>query len=189
MTSADAIAAIGDRLTELAWSSIRHGLTGGGPAPAPVERPGPLAEPGAVFVSLHRDGDLRGCIGSPMAWRPLAEDIVDNAFKAAFRDPRFPPLAASELDGLTLSVSVLTPPLPMAFRDETDLLAQLRPRIDGLLIEDGGRRALFLPSVWEQLPDGRAFLAHLKAKAGLAPNHWSPTFKASRFQAVEIGKE
>ena len=106
--------------------------------------------------------------------------------KAAFGDQRFPPLTAAELDGLTLSVSVLTPPVPMRFTGEADLLAQLRPGVDGLIIEDCGRRALFLPAVWEQLPDPAHFLAHLKAKAGMPIDHWSPHFKASRFQAVEV---
>ncbi|MBI3447169.1 MAG: AmmeMemoRadiSam system protein B [Magnetospirillum sp.] len=188
MSDEAAIRDVGQILLDLAWASIRHGLSNGAAAPPPAERPGKLGEPGAVFVTLHRQGQLRGCIGSPIAWRPLAEDITDNAFKAAFKDPRFPPLHLQELDQLTLSVSVLTPPLPMSFTDEADLLAQLRPRLDGLIIEDGGKRALFLPSVWEQLADKRAFLAHLKAKAGMAHDHWSPGFKASRFQAVEIGK-
>ncbi len=116
----------------------------------------------------------------------MGEDVADNAFKAAFADPRFPPLGPDELDGLELSVSLLTPPKAMDFADEADLLAQLRPRVDGLIIEDGGRRALFLPSVWEQLPDKQAFLAQLKAKAGLAAGHWSPGFRASRFQAIEM---
>jgi AmmeMemoRadiSam system protein A len=185
---AEAIRSLGPTLLDLAWGSIRHGLAHGKPAPAPLERPGRLAQPGAVFVTLTRGGQLRGCIGSPLAWRSLAEDIVDNAFKAAFSDPRFPPLAESELDGLALSVSVLTPPVAMRFADEADLLGQLRPRRDGLIIEDGARRALFLPAVWEQLPDPRSFLAHLKQKAGLKMGHWSATFRASRFEAIEIGK-
>ena len=188
MDSEAAIRQMGPTLLELAWASIRHGLRHGSPASPPVERPGILAQPGAVFVTLHRKGQLRGCIGSPVAWRQLAEDITDNAYKAAFGDPRFSPLTPEEESDLELSVSVLTPPVAMRFTDEADLLAQLRVRVDGLIIEDGGRRALFLPSVWEQLPDKRAFLGHLKAKAGLAPNHWSPHFRASIFQAVEIGK-
>ncbi|BAE52510.1 AmmeMemoRadiSam system protein B [Paramagnetospirillum magneticum] len=188
MSDADQIKAVGQTLLELSWASIRHGLETGSPAAPPAERPGILGQPGAVFVTLNRQGGLRGCIGSVIAWRPLAEDLVDNAFKSAFKDPRFPPLTPEELEGLSLSLSVLTPPVPMSFRDEAHMLEQLRPRTDGLIIEDGGRRALFLPSVWEQLPDKHAFLAHLKAKAGMPPGHWSPSFKASRFQAVEIGK-
>ncbi|CAA7615795.1 MEMO1 family protein H261_09252 [Candidatus Terasakiella magnetica] len=183
-----AIRAMGQILTDLAWASLRHGLETGKPLPPPAERPGPLALPGAVFVTLLRHGQLRGCIGSVMAWRPLAEDLTENAFKAAFHDPRFTPLTAPEMEGLTLSLSVLTPPQPMTFGNEADLLAQLRPRIDGLIIEDSGKRALFLPSVWEQLPDKRQFLAHLKVKGGMAAHHWSPGFKASTFQAIEIGK-
>jgi AmmeMemoRadiSam system protein A len=188
MSEADEIRAAGQALVDLSWASIRHGLETGAPAAPPSDRPGILARPGAVFVTLNRRGALRGCIGSVIAWRPLAEDVVDNAFKSAFKDPRFPPLRPEELDGLTLSLSVLTPPVPMTFKDQEDMLGQLRPRVDGLIIEDGGRRALFLPSVWEQLPDKHQFLAHLKAKAGMPTDHWSPHFKASRFQAVEIGK-
>lgn len=185
---AEEIRAAGRALLDLAWGSLRHALATGAPAQPPAGTSGILGRPGAAFVTLTRGGQLRGCIGSVTAWRPLAEDVADNAVKAAFKDPRFPPLRPEELEGLELSISVLTPPVPMIFADEAGMLAQLRPRIDGLIIEDGGRRALFLPSVWEQLPDRRQFLAHLKAKAGMRADHWSPGFKASRFQAVEIGK-
>ncbi len=132
-----------------------------------------LAAPGAAFVTLRRGGALRGCIGSPVARRPLVVDVVEHAFNAAFRDPRFPRLGLLELAGLELSVSVLTPPEPMRFADEADLLAQLRPGVDGLIIEDAGRRSLFLPSVWEEMPDPRQFLSTLKVKAGLAAEHFS----------------
>ncbi|MGE5547902.1 MAG: AmmeMemoRadiSam system protein B [Solirubrobacterales bacterium] len=187
---AEAIRAAGEALLTLARDSIEFGLANGRPKAAgyTAGMPGILGAPGAAFVTLTRDGRLRGCIGSPNAWRPLIEDVSENAFKAAFRDPRFPPLTAGELDGLEVSLSVLTPPVAMAFADEADLLGQLRPRIDGLIIEDSGRRALFLPSVWGQIPDPRLFLAHLKQKAGLPADHWSPSFRAARFQAVEVGK-
>jgi len=181
------LAALGPVLVGLARASIANGLAAGKPLAATADGgPAALGAPGAVFVTLKCGGNLRGCIGSPMAWRPLVEDVADNAWRAAFKDPRFPPLRREELAGLELSVSVLTPPQPMGFADEADFLSQLRVGIDGLIIEDLGRRALFLPSVWEQLPDKRSFLAHLKMKAGLAETHWSPTFKASRFQAVEL---
>jgi len=172
-------------LLALAKDSIAHGLAHGKPKPA-ERASGALAAPGAVFVTLKLGGQLRGCIGSPMAWRPLIEDVLDNSFKAAFHDPRFPPLKPEEWPQVSLSVSLLTPPVAMTIVSEADLLEQLRPGIDGLIIEDGGRRALFLPSVWEQLPDKRQFLGHLKQKAGMAPEHWSPGFKASRFEAVEM---
>ena len=144
-----------------------------------------LEEKGASFVTLHKDGHLRGCIGSPVAWRPLAEDVADNAVRAAFSDPRFPPMGADEMFRVKLSLSLLTAPEPMHFADEEDLLSQLRPGIDGLIIEDQGCHALFLPAVWEQLPDPGDFLSRLKHKAGLPEDHWSDQFRASRFVADE----
>jgi AmmeMemoRadiSam system protein A len=184
---------LGPALLALARAAIGHGLAAGQPAAPTALRPSlanwpfEFGRPGAVFVTLKRDGALRGCIGSPVAWRALAEDAADNAFKAAFQDPRFPPLTRAEWEeGVDVSVSLLTPPEPMSFAGEAGLLAQLRPRVDGLIIEDQGRRALFLPSVWEQLPDPHQFLAHLKLKAGLGAGHWSPGFRASRFQAIEM---
>jgi AmmeMemoRadiSam system protein B/AmmeMemoRadiSam system protein A len=144
---ATAIHALGPQLLGLARESIEAGLRGERMAPSAVT--GRLAAPGAAFVTLKRHGHLRGCIGSPLAWRPLVEDVCDNAVKAAFADPRFPPLGAGERDGLTVSVSVLTAPEPVRFTGEADLLAQMRPRRDGLIIEDRGHRALFLPAVWD----------------------------------------
>ncbi len=178
---------LGPVLVDLAKRSIRQGLKDGRMPEVDFSGlPKELSEPGAVFVTLKRKGELRGCIGSPLAWRPLGQDVVENAYKAAFEDPRFPPLEESEWEGVGLSVSILTPPQRMSFKDEADLLSQLRPHIDGLIIEDSRRRALFLPSVWEALPDPKSFLAHLKVKAGLPVGHWSKDFKAQRFEAVEV---
>jgi MEMO1 family protein len=187
-TDEPALAAVGPTLIELACASIAHGLTEGCPKPVAVTPglPAVLAAPGAVFVTLQRSGQLRGCIGSVIARRPLIADVSDNAFKAAFKDPRFAPLRPDELDSLDLSMTLLTPPAPMRFVDEPNLLAQLRPAIDGLIIEDGPHRALFLPAMWRNLPDPRQFLNHLKQKAGLDAEYWSPAFRASRFRTVEI---
>lgn len=177
-------------LLAVAWQAVRLAARGGGRlAVAAADYDEALRQPGAVFVTLKRGGELRGCIGSPMAWRPLIEDVADNAHGAAMRDPRFAPLSDAELDGLDLSVSVLTPPQPLPADSEAELLARLQPRVDGLIIEDQGRRALFLPAVWDNLPDPVRFLTHLRLKAGLPPDHWSPSFKAMVFQAVEIGKK
>ncbi len=121
-----------------------------------------------------------------MATRPLIVDLVTHAFNAAFRDSRFPKLALEECAGLELSVSVLTDPVPMAFADEADLLAQLQPNIDGLIIEDTGHASLFLPSVWAEIPEPRRFLTLLKLKAGMAADHFSPTFTARRFRSIEV---
>jgi AmmeMemoRadiSam system protein A len=185
---AAAIVAHGPMLLDLARIGIEIGFETGRPARirADAALPDLLRAPGAAFITLRRNGWLRGCIGSPVARRPLAVDVVENAFNAAFKDHRFPPLQLAELAALELSVSVLTRPMPMQFVDERNLLAQLRPRIDGLIIGDAGSSALFLPSVWEELQDPRQFLAALKQKAGLPAHHFSPTFTAHRFRAVEI---
>ena len=184
----DEVEAVGGTLLDLARRSIAAGFDTGRPLPivADARMPPLLAAPGAAFVTLRRHGALRGCIGSAVASRPLIVDVVQHAFNAAFRDWRFPRLDLPELEGMALSVSVLTPPVPMRFTGEADLLAQLRPGVDGLIIEDAGRRALFLPSVWEELADARQFLRLLKLKAGLRADHFPPGLAASRFRAIEV---
>ena len=180
----------GETLLHLAAASIEHGLARGKPLPVdPADYPQALRDDGACFVTLKRNGQLRGCVGSPRAYRPLVEDVADNGFAAAFRDSRFPKLAAGEKRELSLSVSVLSPPAPIAFADEADLLKQLRPQINGLIIESEGQRALFLPQVWETLPRPRAFLAQIKVKAGLDRDHWSADFKAWRFTSESVASE
>ncbi|HUN43380.1 MAG TPA: AmmeMemoRadiSam system protein B [Acetobacteraceae bacterium] len=184
----DTVEALGPDLIQLVRTGIAIGFRTGRPAEVNPAAPLPtlFAAHGAAFVTLQRNGQLRGCIGSPVATRPLIVDVVQHAFNAAFRDWRFPRLALDELAGLDLSVSVLTPPLPMTFADEADLLAQLQPGIDGLIIEDSGRSALFLPSVWGEIPMPRIFLTHLKLKSGMAANHFSPRFTARRFRSIEV---
>ena len=177
----------GKTLLRLAAQSIQHGLATARPLVVnPAIHPKALGTPGASFVTLKLNGQLRGCIGSALSQRPLAEDVAENAFASAFRDHRFSPLSPDELDGLELSISVLSHATAMDVNDEKDLLSQLRPGIDGLIIEDKGKRALFLPSVWSQLPKPEDFLAHLKAKARMTPDQWSPGFKASRFITAEV---
>lgn len=179
-------------LLELAWQSIRHGLETGQPLTEAASfdtgalQPA-LLTPGASFVTLEKYGELRGCIGSLQAQYPLAEDVIHNAYSAAFRDTRFMPLHASELDGLTLQVSVLTPPTELLFRDEQDLLLQLVPGEDGIILEDGYHRATFLPQVWEQLPEPQLFLAHLKSKAGLPSDYWSDSIRIQRYHVEKFG--
>jgi hypothetical protein len=169
-------------LRKLAHEAVEYGLQQGGTLPIDTARyPRPLREPGASFVTLQKKGELRGCIGSLEAHRPLVEDVVHNAYAAAFSDPRFPPLSEHELAAVDFHLSILTPAVAMNFNSEADLLRQLRPGIDGLVLEDGIYRGTFLPSVWESLPDAAQFLQHLKLKAGLPTNYWSDTLKVSRY--------
>lgn len=169
-------------LLALARQAIAHGLAHGrAPAVDPGDFPPALRENGAAFVTLEIADELRGCIGTLEAYRPLVVDVAHNAFAAAFRDPRFPPLAAREQAQLDIHVSVLSPPSPLPVRDEADLLRQLRPGVDGLILAENSRRATFLPSVWEQLPDARDFLAHLKRKGGWPPGYWSAAMRVERY--------
>lgn len=174
-------------LLDLARQSIRHGLDHGRALEVDPSAYDPaLQTPGAAFVTLHRNGELRGCIGSLEAWRPLVSDVAENAFAAAFHDPRFPPLQDNEFDDLAMHLSILSPSEPIRFTDQADLIRQLRPGVDGLVLEDGPRRGTFLPSVWEQLPDPEQFLTHLKLKAGLPPDYWSDRLRVSRYTAESI---
>lgn len=173
----------GPAMLDLCRQSILHGIETGAPLQVAANEVGPaLAAPGACFVTLKKAGQLRGCIGSIISHAPLATDLCENAFKAAFRDPRFAGLSRAEIgDDLELSISVLSPPHPFGFADEADFISKLTPFEDGIILSDGNRRGLFLPQVWDQLPDPKDFLAHLKRKAGLAMDHWSPNMRAERF--------
>lgn len=131
-----------------------------------------LRAKGASFVTLTQHGNLRGCIGSAIAHQPLALDVRDNAVKAALADPRFPPMTAEELPFTKIEVSVLSPLRRVDFREPDELLTQLQPGRDGVLLVQGLRRGLFLPQVWEKLPDKVTFLQQLSLKAGLDPDAW-----------------
>lgn len=169
-------------LRELVLEAIKYGLEQENHLPVDTSRyPKSLQQPGASFVTLNKDGQLRGCIGSLEAYQPLVNDVAYNAYAAAFNDPRFPPVSEDELDQLEFHISVLTPAVPMEFESEQDLLEQIRPGIDGLVLEDGVHRGTFLPAVWESLPDKINFLRHLKQKAGLPPDYWSDTIRVSRY--------
>ena len=129
---------------------------------------------------------LRGCIGILKPVRPLAEDIAYNAWAAAFSDSRFMPLQADELDGLDIHISILAAPEKMEFASEDDLVEQIRPGTDGLILEDGFNKGTFLPSVWESLKDSREFLNHLKLKAGLPAIYWSDEIRVQRYTVEEF---
>ncbi|MGA7801785.1 MAG: AmmeMemoRadiSam system protein A [Gammaproteobacteria bacterium] len=175
-------------LLEVAIASIRHGLTDGRPlTPDPAHFPSPLAVPRATFVTLHADGELRGCIGALEAVRPLVQDVAYNAYAAAFEDPRFAPLRPGEVDRITVDISILGQAEPVSAASEADLIRQLRPGVDGLIIAEGAQRGTFLPSVWESLPQPREFVQYLKRKAGLPSDYWSNTLKIWRYTTESFG--
>jgi AmmeMemoRadiSam system protein A len=140
-----------------------------------------LREPGASFVTLRLDGELRGCIGSIEPRRPLADDVIHNARAAAFRDPRFAPVSERELQRLQVEVSLLSPREHLEVYSEDEALQRLRPGIDGVYLEFHELSATFLPQVWESLPTPVEFLGELRRKAGLPPRFWHPDVRLSRY--------
>lgn len=170
------------QLLQIARESIHTGLETGRPHSVDLNAlTKNLQARRATFVTLHMENELRGCIGTIMAEQALATDTAQRAFSAAFQDYRFSPVQGYELDLLEISVSVLSPPEPMEFENESDLLSEIQPGVDGLIIEEDYNKGVFLPSVWESLPDKQHFLDHLKRKAGLPMNYWSDNIKVSRF--------
>jgi len=181
--------AYSDFIIKLARLSIIEGFTHQHPCkPDPKTTPAPLLEKGACFVTLNFNRQLRGCIGSLEAYQPLADDITNNAYAAAFSDPRFPPLNRYEVDHVDIEVSILSAQEAIEFTDEEDLLQQLRPDADGLVIEDQSKRGTFLPTVWESLPEKKDFLNHLKLKAGLPEDYWSDSLRVYRYSTELITK-
>jgi len=168
----------GEILIAIAREGIadEHGFAPRTPREAPW-----LAQPAATFVTLRLGGELRGCIGSIEALRPLGEDVYANARGAAYRDSRFAPVAARERDQLDVEVSVLSTPEPIAVVSESQALAELRPGVDGVIVHYENCRATFLPQVWEGLPDPLDFLSELRLKARLPARFWHPRLRLSRY--------
>lgn len=176
-------------LLQVALASIKHGLKTRSPLlPDINEYDVALRHHRASFITLTENDELRGCIGALEASEPLVTDVARHAFAAAFEDPRFPPLHSGELAQLKISVSVLSARSPMQFKSEADLLSQIRPGIDGLILEDEHHRGTFLPSVWESLPTADFFLQNLKQKAGLPADYWSDTIKVSRYTTFSFSE-
>lgn len=174
-------------LIEVARASISHGLAHRQPLTVePAEFDGVLARPGASFVTLKIQGKLRGCIGRMEPDGPLICGVAHNAYAAAFEDPRFDPLTAPDFARIDVHISVLSLTTPMTFDSEDDLLRQLRPGVDGLVLEAGRCRGTFLPAVWQTLPQPRQFLNQLKVKAGLHPDAWPDDMRVMRYTCESI---
>lgn len=175
-------------LLAIARASLSQAVREGSPAWVELAQVSPrLREPGASFVTLTKAGELRGCIGTLAAHQPIAQGVAHNAMASALQDPRFPPVSPRELPDIKIEISVLSAPVDFPVRDEADLLQKLQPGVHGLIIEDSLHRATFLPAVWEQLPDPKDFVAHLKRKAGLSTDYWSPALCCQVYTAQKIG--
>jgi MEMO1 family protein len=173
----------GGTLLRLARAAIEDGLT-----KKPTLHPADpwLRQAGATFVTLTKHGELRGCIGSLEAVRPVGEDVAQNALGAAFRDPRFPPISEAEWPHCAVEVSLLSAPKPIRFADDADLVEQIVPGEDGLILRCDTRRATFLPQVWETLPDKKRFLSELLRKAGLPGDTRLARCKLWRYRAAKF---
>ena len=172
-------------LLKLARQALEAGVRGE-PVPRldPQALPPNLSQPGASFVTLTWRGDLRGCVGALEPYLPLAEDVQEHAIAAALQDYRFPPVQPVELADIKIEISRLTLPQDLEYISPEDLLGRLRPGVDGVTLIDGRRRATFLPQVWEKLPDGQTFLAHLCSKMGAPTDLWRK--KKLRVQVYQV---
>ncbi len=177
-------------LLDVAAASIEHGLREGTPLAVDTSAyPEPLRARRATFVTIERGGTLLGCIGTIQARMSTVEDVAKNAYGAVFYDPRCPKLTVADVADLDVHISILSEPEPMTFDSEEDLIRQLRPGVDGLLLEDGFSRGTFLPTVWESLPDPHDFFAHLKLKANLPRTYWSDTIRVSRYVTEVVSRQ
>ncbi len=174
-------------LRRIARESINYALEHGESMSFRAESLAPvLTAPGACFVTLTINGVLRGCIGSLEAVQPLAEDVAENAYAAAFRDPRFNPLSKVEWASCELEISVLTPPEDFPVESEDDLVKRLIPGEHGVVLRWKNRRATYLPSVWEMLPEPVRFVRELKRKAGLPEDFWDSEMKVAIYHTIKF---
>ena len=174
-------------LLDLAEDAIVDGLSGRPlAAPDPATLPAALQVPRGVFVTLRVAGQLNGCIGAIHGTDPLGQAVGRCARSAAFADPRLPPLRPADVPSLTMEISLLSPLAPIAAGSRQELLDQLRPGVDGLLIAAGQRQGVFLPAVWDQLADPEAFLDHLQVKADIPVGTWPAGMQAWRFTAEKL---
>lgn len=181
------------QLIKAAVKTIASGLRRGKPPQVELESyPRSLRALRACFVTLKKDGQLRGCVGSLKPHQPLISDVASSAFKAAFGDRRFDALTQDELkdfkNGIDLSVSILSHARAFPAASETEAIEKIQPGIDGLILRDQDKGAVFLPQVWESIPEPLAFLSALRRKAGLAPDHWSDSLTMSRFRTESFGQ-
>ncbi|MCB1935833.1 MAG: AmmeMemoRadiSam system protein A [Nitrosomonas sp.] len=169
-------------LLKIARSAIAHALKVNDGNDDSIDKTAQwLVEPGATFITLTKNGQLRGCIGSLLAHQSLIKDVSSNAVSAALRDTRFQPVTVNEWKYIKIEVSLLSALQPITFVNEADALAQLRPGIDGVMFEYGIYRSTFLPQVWDSLPRPEEFMAQLKMKAGLYPDFWDDAIQLSRY--------
>ena len=178
-------------LLDLAREVVRQGIATGKPPriTVPADLPRTLLAQRATFVTLTIGGELRGCRGSVAPHRSLLHDVAENAWNSAFGDPRFPAVAAHEFDQLEVEISILSSPRRLVAETEADLVRALAPDVDGLILREGGRQGLFLPSVWTQVPHPMRFVRQLKIKAGLRPDYWSGGLEAYKFGTESFGDE
>lgn len=176
----------GKELHEIAKKSLEEAVSHHRYSPSRSDYHDAVFNKGAAFVTLTKNGELRGCIGTVIPYQAVAHDIAANTYEAAMEDSRFAPITKEELPEIKISISLLTSFEEIKYKDEADLISQIQQGIDGLIIRDGNRQGLFLPSVWEQLPDRREFLNNLKLKAGMSPSYWSNNIKVYRFRTLEM---
>ena len=178
------------RLLEIARRSIVGGLAAGrAPQIDIAQQAASLQIPAAVFITLTRFGELRGCVGSLQAIEPLAQAVANSAFNAAYRDRRFPPVRDDELDDIHIEVSVLSGMEPMHVASRQALLEALQPGVDGLLLEDLDCRSTFLPKVWDKIASPAEFVDRLLLKAGLGAGHWSDSIRFHRYHTSTFGEK